>query len=170
MAFIIQNGVAIPTDFRTLGEFQGMQRAIDSFLVQRGGATEDSDFIQTVIPVDGRIGPATLSAARFVVITAGASVSGGDDVFNRLDSFTRNVSTLADNARDFAVLFTALFGDFPNFTPNPADVPPADRDRLPPGPVPPELVTDAGGKNVGLTLAISGLLLAGLYWWSQTEA
>jgi hypothetical protein len=92
-AFTIKSGIAIPSDLETLGQFQGLQRAVNVGLNARGLPT---------ISVDGEIGSRTLAAV------------------NQLGFTFSSVEALANSAAAMAAAISQTFGVTPNLTPAPA--------------------------------------------------
>jgi hypothetical protein len=104
--------IARPTDLKTLGEFQGVQRAINLGRAKKG---------LSLISVDGDIGPGTVSAAASV-------------------QFTFNATQIANSAAVLASTIATAFGGVPNLTPDPAKArvrftapPPGSPPGTPPG-------------------------------------
>lgn len=91
--FVLSSGIAKPKDLVTLGQHQGLQRAINAGLRKLGKNT---------ISEDGDIGPGTVAAAAAV----GFPFS--------------NPSALASVASNTAIAIALKFGVQPNFTADPA--------------------------------------------------
>jgi hypothetical protein len=104
----------VPNDGPTLGQFQGLQRAVNDF-------AEARLLPQLAVDVDGRIGPATLQSVQYIA----ANFSVG-----RAPPATQD--QLAMDAPTWAALISTLVGRPANFVPTPAHRPSGVSTSAPP--------------------------------------
>jgi hypothetical protein len=92
----IENGMAIPQFLEVLGVFQGLQRAVNSFVKAKNLDQASA------IDVDGRIGPQTLAAVRgaAVVLRAKSPPTTVDALAESAEKWGRVISEAAGVAYD----------------------------------------------------------------------
>jgi len=155
-AFKIVNGVASPVDEKSLGHFQGLQRALEA---------ARQKFAPSAAPVraDGDIGSTTLNTLRAVVSAAAIQKTGVGSTL--LAMGTAPLGSVASNAKQIAGLLAAVASVSVDFTPKPAARPPTAV-PISPGQVqplaPPSSPEAAEGGGIHWAWWVGGVALLGL--------
>ena len=153
--------VAVPDTSAVLGEFQGVQRAINVHSRRIGNLP--------LLGIDGRIGSGTLARLVNTVLPTLPSATAG-----QIRPFTASVQALAFGAR-FVANQLGVAGNFiADFTPRPRGVPEPPPEAVVPADAPPPEVRadpkpDSGFPLLLLLLAIGGVGILGFVAYKTTK-
>lgn len=156
ISYRVVNGIAIPRDLYTLGSFQGLQRAINTWRSSGYATTSIYHAPGGLIGVDGEIGNGTFNAARELIAYLN---EGGESI-----PPPSSVASLAERCRTYAAEILRPQDKTPNFSPAPST---QQRDlpgTVSTGPAPPASPSTPGGK---WPWVVGGLLLAGVVAYTK---